>query len=69
MLMIWNHNNFDNYLASRLYRIKVHSKDQSNSKDETAYIKPTKYCNFVEYLIDSMPDYLKCISCKKTRKM
>ena len=27
LIMIWNHNNFDNYLASRLFKLKVNSGD------------------------------------------
>ena len=82
--MIFNHNNFDNYLASRLYKVKV--KEDSDSGDNSSngdtktssstnsgtFLEPTKWCNIYEFLLDSIPSRLKCKkcnNCRKTKKM
>ena len=58
LLVLWNHNNFDNYLASRLYKIQDHSESEtanSESKNSGHFIEPTKWCNIYEYLLDAIP--------------
>ena len=70
--MLWNHNNFDNYLASRLYKIADETENQSNFKNASvSFISPTKWCNIYEYLLDAIPSCLKCkkCNCRKTRTM
>ena len=73
ILVLLNHNNFDNYLASRLYKIKnnTNTDSQSYAKNATLSIKPTKWCNTCEFILDAIPNCLKCKRCKfrKTRKM
>ena len=80
-LVLWNHNNFDNYLASRLYKIQDDTDSQSdvqNTRLSTgsktpvgSFIEPTKWCNIYEYMLDAIPNCLKCkkCSCRKTRTM
>ena len=65
LLVFWNHNNFDNYLASRLYKISDELDDKepnfiNSEKNISSFIKPTKWCNVYEYLLDIIPDKLKC---------
>ena len=73
--MIFNHNNFDNYLASRLYKVKDESDiDSSPGGDSNSgyFLEPTKCCNIYEYLLDTIPSRFKCKrcnNCRKTRKM
>ena len=76
LLVFWNHNNFDNYLASRLYKISDELNDKeanfiNSEKDKSSFIEPTKWCNVYEYLLDIFPDCLKCrcCNCKKSKKM
>ena len=71
VLVLLNHKNFDNYLASRLYKIQDNTDNQSDAKNATSFIKPTKWCNIYEFMLDAIPSCLKCKRCKfrKTRKM
>ena len=79
LLSIWNYNNFDNYLASHLYKVK---RDNESAKEVTKTeaegegtrsseeeIKPTLLCNFYEWMFDLMPSFLQCNHkcCKKTK--
>ena len=77
---IANYNNFDNYLASRLFKIKDKStkkKDVSTFKESettssSSFMKPTKWLNVYEYIFDFVPQCLrkcKCCHCRKTREM
>ena len=70
-LVLWNYNNFDNYLASRLYKIKDDSDCQIDDKYAAKFIDPTKWCNICEFMFDVIPSCLKCKRCKcrKSRKM
>ena len=71
ILVLWNHRNFDNYLASRLYKIQDNTDGPGDAKNSASLIKPTKWCNIYEFIIDAIPSCLKCKRCKfkKTRKM
>ena len=56
VLCILNYNHFENYLASRLYRVKG-SKAQPHMKRPNK-IEPSPWCNICDYLIDLMPSCL-----------
>ena len=64
-LGIWNHNNFDNYLASRLYKIQPFDEDDSRGEE----IKPTRFFNVCEWLYDLVPSCLRCRCFHKTHRM
>ena len=68
-IALFNYNNFDNYLASRLYRIDNNAEGQNQTKSKGVTIKPTRWCNIYEYLLDISPNCLKCKKCRKTKKM
>ena len=71
ILVIFNHNNFDNYLASRLYKVKDDSEsDSSPGGDSNSgfFLEPTKFCNIYEYMLDTIPSRLKCKRCNNCRK-
>ena len=76
ILAIFNYKNFDNYMASRLFKIK--NKDMDSKKvqiddefdlenDNNLPIIPTKCCNFSSYLHDLLPEKLKKV-CKSSRR-
>ena len=69
LLALFNYNNFDNYLASRLYKIDNNEEGQEYVKSNRVSIKPPRWCNIYEYLLDTIPDCLKCKTCRKTKKM
>ena len=56
-LGIWNYNNLDNYMASRLYKAQRTSSDGSSPVTE---IRPTRYLNICEWLYDHVPDCMRC---------
>ena len=70
---IFNFNNFDNYMVSRLFKVKkIDAKtNQSNSYFQRAeFIDHSKYRNFLEYFIDKIPcKKFKCWCqcCRKSR--
>ena len=75
-LAVFNYKNFDNYMASRLFKIK--NKDSDTRKvqiddgndleeDSSLPIVPTRYCNFLSYLHDLLPEKLKKV-CKNNRR-
>ena len=77
---IMNYNNFDNYLASRLFKIEDKpEKKRFNSlfKEQkepikSSKMKPTKWLNIYEYLFDLLPRCVRkcsCCHCRKTREM
>ena len=71
LLVLLNYNNFDSYLASRLYKIQDNSDGQIDNIKASSSIEPTKWCNVYEFILDAIPGCLKCkkCKCKKTRKM
>ena len=69
LLALFNYNNFDNYLASRLYKIDNNIEGQNRTKSKGIAIKPPRWCNIYEYLLDMTPDCLRCKRCKKSKKM
>ena len=62
-LNIWNHKNFDNYLASKLFKVKKIGK--SNDLQES--IEPFRCFNIIEFLLGLTPRRLKC--CKKSHRL
>lgn len=75
-LGVANFQNFDNYLASRLFKVVKKEPDQSlaqahlnheklsNSQEKRADpIRVTKCCNSLYYLLSCIPDCLRC-KCK-----
>ena len=63
ILSIFNYNNFENYLASRIYIV------QRSATGNVSEIKPTRFLNFYEWLYDLIPRFLRCNCCNKTKKM
>ena len=78
VLSFWNHNNFDYALVTRFFKLKsVENQTTSRKKayDHTQPEKytefvPTKFCNFCEYIFESLPfeRCKKCCPCKRDRK-
>lgn len=64
LLAICNYGNFDNNLAANMFKVK----NRSDNSDESL-LKPTKFCNFVEYFIDATPDQCRHKYCRKSRQM
>ena len=69
----FNYNNFDNYMVSRLFKVKkIESKtNQSDPYFQRAdFIDHSNYHNFLNYFISKMPckNSLSCCKCcRKTR--
>ena len=63
-LSVWNYKHFDNYMAASLFKIK-----KSSTTNDDVFIKPTSFCNLIEYLIDLIPSFCfhKCF--RKNRRM
>ena len=72
LLVLWNYNNFDNYLASRLYKIEDDSFGSfSSDHKKSSFLRPTICCNWYEYLLD-IPCCSRCCKkckCRKTEQM
>ena len=70
ILSIWNYNSFDNFMVSRLFKIR---KVDSEIKNEICYfeksnfIRESKYPYFSEFFKSSIPARCK-FCCKKSRK-
>ena len=63
---IWNYKHFENYLASRLFKILLSgSEDKSNGEE----IKPTRFLNVFECMYDSVPKFLTSRCCRKPERM
>ena len=66
LIGICNYNSFDNYMASRLFKIKKQNLNKSNDDDENyEYITPTRFCNCCELLVSTIPKKLRC--CRKRK--
>ena len=67
----FNYNNFDNYMVSRLFKIKKIGA-QTNLSDpyfqRADFIDHSNYRNFLEYLISKMPCKNSLCCCKCCRK-
>ena len=69
----FNYNNFDNYMVSRLFKVKkVGAKNnQSDPYFQRAdFIDHSNYHNFLEYFISKLPcekHYCCCKCCRKSR--
>ena len=56
-------------MASKLYKIKKPEDEEQKSKtyfERSTFFKPSKLRNLRDYMIDSLPNRLKC--CKETRQ-
>ena len=56
-------------MASRLYKIKKPEDEEQKSKtyfERSNFFKPSKIRNLRDYMIDSLPNRLKC--CKESRR-
>ena len=70
LLTVWNYKNFEISLASRLYRINSEDIATVERMGRSNTIKPTKFCNFIECMYDSVLGWLKCNMCgNKSLKM
>ena len=66
LLSIWNYNNFDNFLVSRLFK----ARKIVNGEELTKKLEPPLFLNIVEWLIDSSPKCLRCKRCcKKSERL
>ena len=73
---MWNYKHFDNYMASKLFKIQRSSSlSKAKKKEKEAaraggndlkFINPTRFCNIMYYLINLLPQRCQC--CHKTRK-
>ena len=67
-LGIWNYNNFDNYMVSRLF--KVHRPDKNNQHlSHLEQMRPTKFLNIYEWVLDFTPSIFRCKGCRKIQRM
>ena len=71
VLFFINYNNFDTFMASKLYKIKLPSAEDEEQKDQSyfarsSFFEPSKCNNLLQYTNDSLPSWLKC--CKESRK-
>ena len=67
----FNFNNFDNFMISRLFKVKkINAKtNQSNSYFQRAeFIDHSNYRNILEYFIDKMPCMKRICCCQCCRK-
>ena len=68
---IFNFNNFDNYMVSRLFKVKKMDAKTSQHLsyfNKAEFIDPTKYHNFFEWFIDKMPCQKRYCCCPKSRE-
>ena len=65
ILSAFNHNNFDSYMAQRLYKLEKEFKSGPAEQDHTEFFSPSKTGNIKEYLMDALPK--KWVCCRKTR--
>ena len=70
-LGVINYNNFDNQLASRLFKIKGQPGKLDDPKTISSFIYPTKWLNLFEYFLDVVPERIKCKCkfCNKSRSL
>ena len=79
-ITFFNYRNFDNYLVSRLYRVRDEDaqtgkvsekrKDDSNydSLKDSKQLEPTRYCNWLHCLLGLLPSLCCCCQGKKCRR-
>ena len=70
LMTFWNHNNFDNFMATRLYKlyrpnIDGVEKKRSKAFKQSEFMKPRFLFNPIEYCRDQVPDCIAC-RCAKT---
>ena len=70
-LTLLNYKYFDQFMASKLYKIKREDADevQQSKKDyfqRSTFFKPTKYGNLRLYMMDLLPS--KCVCCRRNRQ-
>ena len=68
MLVFINYGHFDQFMASKLYKIKKPADEDEKIKQyfkRSNFFTPLKCRNFRNYMIDSLPDRLQC--CKESR--
>ena len=58
LLEIWNYNNFDNFLVSRLYKVRR----VVDNEETVSQMEHNHFSNINEWFLDSLP---KCMRCKK----
>ena len=67
----FNYNNFDNYMVSRLFKIKKLDSEANLSNQyfqRADFIDPSNYNNFLEYFLSIMPcKKCCCLCCRKSR--
>ena len=69
VLFFLNYRYFDQYMASKLYKIKKPEDEEQKSRtyfERSNFFKPSKLRNLRDYVIDSLPNRIKC--CKETRQ-
>ena len=70
LLVALNHEHLENYMASRLYKLKkVDGHDRTKYKrhfDRSDFFQPTKFANLLNYIVDILP--ARCVCCSKHRK-
>ena len=66
--MILNYDNFDTFMASRLFKIQKENVDDNQYKsyfERSEFFKPELTTNLKEYWMDTMPEKIVC--CKRNR--
>ena len=69
ILFFLNYHHFDQFMASKLFKIKKPEDEEQKSKtyfERSTFFKPSKLRNLRDYMIDSLPKRLK--RCKETRQ-
>ena len=66
-LAAWNYKHFDNFMAAALFKIKMEQPGASSKGNDGSIqmIRPTSYCNILEFLIDMIPSFCSCKACSR----
>ena len=70
VLNIWNYNYFDNYMVSRLFKIKRPDAEEKGMKGwwaSTAFMKPGRCDNLKAYFCDMIPGCFRSKCCQQGR--
>ena len=68
-LLIINHNHFDSFMASKLYKIKKETVEGVKYKsyfERSTFFKPSQCGNLRDYIIDCLPKRIVC--CRRSRR-
>ena len=67
VISLFNYENFDTFLASRLFKIKFETETDDDGKnifEQSDYFRGSKWSNFKLYLMDCLPR--KAVCCRRS---